>query len=216
VRFQIARLVLNGETSDLPRLLPSLLEGLLSYYFEPGESPRLARVALADHEAEAAAGPRLPRLVTARLRPRLALREDADTPALTAIADLDLPPFDGPLVAFDPAPGGAVGGPVYLGGDLHRIHPDAVEQRLERRRDESLDGARIVLGERGRETFEVTAVDGVWCLAIYGEEVDSAPRLTLWDTEGRMRVRLLLPPARLMVGLAHLWFPAVPPPLGPT
>jgi hypothetical protein len=47
VRFQIARLVLNGEASDLSRLLPSLLEGLLSYYFEPGEPRRLARAALA-------------------------------------------------------------------------------------------------------------------------------------------------------------------------
>jgi hypothetical protein len=47
VRFQIARLVLNGEASDLPRLLPSLLEGLLSYYFEPGEPRHLALAALA-------------------------------------------------------------------------------------------------------------------------------------------------------------------------
>jgi hypothetical protein len=48
VRFQIARLVLNGEASDLSRLLPTLLESLLSYYFEPTESRRLAQVALAD------------------------------------------------------------------------------------------------------------------------------------------------------------------------
>jgi hypothetical protein len=43
VRFQIGRLVLKKEASDLPRLLPSLLEGVLAYYFEPGESPALAR-----------------------------------------------------------------------------------------------------------------------------------------------------------------------------
>lgn len=46
VRFQIGRLVLNGEAADLPRLLPGLLEGVLSYYFEPGEPRRLASAAL--------------------------------------------------------------------------------------------------------------------------------------------------------------------------
>jgi hypothetical protein len=50
VRFRIARLVLSGEADDLLRLLPSLLEGLLSYYFEPGEPRRLARAALADRD----------------------------------------------------------------------------------------------------------------------------------------------------------------------
>jgi hypothetical protein len=48
VRFRIARLVLNGEAADLPRLLPGLLEGLLAYYFEPGEPRALAEAALAD------------------------------------------------------------------------------------------------------------------------------------------------------------------------
>jgi hypothetical protein len=125
-------------------------------------------------------------------------------------AALELPPFDAPLVAFDPAPEGAPGGPVYLGGDLHRIHPDAAGQCPGRRRDESLDEARIALDELGQGNLaEVTAVQGVWCLALYGEHVDSAPYFTLWDTEGRMRTRLLLPPARLMIGLAHLWLPAV-------
>lgn len=47
VRLQIARHVLNGEAADLPRLLPGLLEVILSYYFEPGEASRLARAALA-------------------------------------------------------------------------------------------------------------------------------------------------------------------------
>jgi hypothetical protein len=51
VRFQIARLVLNGETSDLLRLLPGTLEALLAYYFEPGEPPRLAQAALDHHGA---------------------------------------------------------------------------------------------------------------------------------------------------------------------
>jgi hypothetical protein len=46
VRFQIGRLVLNGEASELPRLLPGLVEAVLAYYFEPGEPRRLARAAL--------------------------------------------------------------------------------------------------------------------------------------------------------------------------
>jgi hypothetical protein len=49
VRLHIARLVLAGEASDLLRLLPGLLEGLLAFYFEPGEPRALARAALA-HE----------------------------------------------------------------------------------------------------------------------------------------------------------------------
>jgi hypothetical protein len=47
VHFQIARLVLAGEGSDLLRLLPGTLEALLAYYFEPGESIPLAQAALA-------------------------------------------------------------------------------------------------------------------------------------------------------------------------
>lgn len=46
VRLQIARLLLRDEASGLPRLLPSLLEVLLAYYFEPGEPRRLTRAAL--------------------------------------------------------------------------------------------------------------------------------------------------------------------------
>ncbi|HVS99801.1 MAG TPA: hypothetical protein VHE08_04725 [Solirubrobacterales bacterium] len=44
-RFQIARLVLSGEGSDLLRLLPGMLEAMLAYYYEPGEPRRLARPA---------------------------------------------------------------------------------------------------------------------------------------------------------------------------
>lgn len=43
VRFQIARLAINREVSDLPRLLPRTLDALLAYYFEPGEPRSLAR-----------------------------------------------------------------------------------------------------------------------------------------------------------------------------
>jgi hypothetical protein len=134
--------------------------------------------------------------------------------ARALIASLELPPFDGPLVACDPAPGGAPGGPVYLGGDLHRIHPEAVVDRPDRRRDESLDEARIVLAERGEESLEVNAVEGVWCLSLFGDQVESTHYFALWDTEDRMRIWLFLPPARLMIGLAHLWLRSVPPPLG--
>jgi hypothetical protein len=46
VRFQIGRMVINGESSDLLRLLPGTLEALLAYYFEPGEPRTLARAVL--------------------------------------------------------------------------------------------------------------------------------------------------------------------------
>jgi hypothetical protein len=46
VRFQIGRLVLNGEATDLLRILPGTLEALLAYYFEPGEPRSLAQDAL--------------------------------------------------------------------------------------------------------------------------------------------------------------------------
>jgi hypothetical protein len=128
------------------------------------------------------------------------------------LSGLELPPFDGPLVAFDPAPGGAPGGPVYLGGDLHRVHPDASEQYPGRPRDKSLDQADVTLGDEEQERLEATAVGGVWCLALYGDFVDVAPYFTLWDSEGRLRVWLLLPPARLMIGIGHFWLPYVPPP----
>jgi hypothetical protein len=100
---------------------------------------------------------------------------------------------------------------VYLGCDLRRVHTDASEQYPRRPRDESLNEARIALSDHEHEDLEVTAVEGVWCLAIYGELVDSAPYLTLWDKEGRMRSWLLLSPARLMIGVAHFWLPSVPP-----
>ncbi len=50
VRFQIARLVIAGESRDLLRILPGTLEALLAYYFEPGEPRRLAHIALAGRD----------------------------------------------------------------------------------------------------------------------------------------------------------------------
>ncbi len=46
VRFQIGRMVSDGEGSDLLRLLPGTLEALLAYYFDAGERGRLARAVL--------------------------------------------------------------------------------------------------------------------------------------------------------------------------
>jgi hypothetical protein len=130
------------------------------------------------------------------------------------LSGLELPHLDGPLVAFDPAQESAPGDPVYLGGDLHRVHSDASERYPGRCRDGSLDEARVVFSDYEHENLEVTAVEGVWCLALHDDLVDSAPYFTLWDTEGRMRTWLLLPPARTMIGIAHLWLPSVPPPPG--
>lgn len=47
VRFQIGRLILSREGDELPRLLPRLLEGVLSYYFRPGEPRTLVNAVLA-------------------------------------------------------------------------------------------------------------------------------------------------------------------------
>jgi hypothetical protein len=43
VRFQIARLAINREVSELPRLLPGMLDAVLAYYLEPGEPRPLVR-----------------------------------------------------------------------------------------------------------------------------------------------------------------------------
>jgi hypothetical protein len=131
------------------------------------------------------------------------------------ISGHEQPPFDGPLVAFDPAPEGAPGGPVHLGGDLHRVHPDTSEPHVGRCRDESLDEATIGLYDQEHLNLEATAVAGVWCVALHGDLVDSAPYFTLWDSKGRMRAWLLLPPARLMIGIGHFWLASVPPLPGP-
>ena len=77
--------------------------------------------------------------------------------------------------------------------------------------DPGLVEARIVLAEPEEESLEVNAVEGLWCLALFGDQVDSAHYFALWDTEDRMRIWLFLPPVRPMIGLAHLWLRSVPP-----
>jgi hypothetical protein len=79
-----------------------------------------------------------------------------------------------------------------------------------------LDGASISLTNQEHGDLEVRAVEGLWCVAVDGDLVNSATTFTLWDTEGRPRVWLLLPPARKMVGIGHLWLPSVLPLLVPS
>jgi hypothetical protein len=132
---------------------------------------------------------------------------------LATALGLEAPPFSGPLLAFDPAEERRPGDQIYLGGDLHAVHPEASAGAPPHGvRDGSLDGAKIILDDEVEEPLEVFAVEGIWCTALSGERLDSAPYFSISDTDGRLRTWLLLPPPRLLIGLAHLWLPAVPPP----
>jgi hypothetical protein len=57
---------------------------------------------------------------------------------------VDLLPLRGPSVAFDPAPGRSPGAPVFLGGDLHAVHPAAPMPHAPPDRDGTLDQAASV------------------------------------------------------------------------
>jgi hypothetical protein len=129
----------------------------------------------------------------------------------------DLPAFDGPLQAFDMAPVSEKGTTrtIYLGGDLHAVHPDTREHRPRPEHDASLEAATVALDDLEHESVETVAVAGIWCLLLRGDQVDSAPYFSLWDTDGRLRTWLLLPPARLMIGIGQFWLPSVPPPRSP-
>lgn len=127
---------------------------------------------------------------------------------------IELPLFEGPLAAF------RLGGvdpdaPIYLGGDLHATHPDATARALYGTRDPTLDDARIVISDTEHEALETSAVGGIWCISIGGGLTQSAPYLSLYDSRGRIRSWLILPPPRLMVGIGHYWLPSVPPLSGP-
>jgi hypothetical protein len=123
---------------------------------------------------------------------------------------VDLPPFRGPLVAFDPAPVRSPGDPVYLGGDLHAVHPDVAAPGTAAQLDESLDRAAISFIDGEGRTLETHAVEGVWCARLDGAALDCAPYLALRDTLGRMRTWILLARPEAMIDIAHLWLPRVP------
>jgi hypothetical protein len=131
---------------------------------------------------------------------------------LAASLGLELPVFEGPLTAF------AVGGeprPILLGGDLHAVHPESADPLPPDERDRSLDAATVILDDQEHPPLKIAAVEGIWCLALPDHLLDPAPYFALWDTEGRLRAWLLLPPPRTMIGIGHFWLPEVKPPPDP-
>jgi hypothetical protein len=132
---------------------------------------------------------------------------------LAARLGLELPLFVGPIDAFrigeEPRPED----PIYLGGDLQAIHPDTVDRRPAGR-DPSLDAATVTIDDQEHPSMQAVAVEGIWCLLLRENLVDSAPYLMIHDTEGRLRTWLLLPPAHLMIGIGHFWLPQIKPPSG--
>jgi hypothetical protein len=126
---------------------------------------------------------------------------------------VELPPFRGPLVAFAIGEEGAPERPVFLGGDLHAVHPEA-DPRHHHPHDPTLDAATITLTDLEEEPLETWAVEGIWCIRLDDDRLDAAPYLSIHDTDGRIRTWLILPPPRLMVGLGHFWLPSVPPSAG--
>jgi hypothetical protein len=122
---------------------------------------------------------------------------------------LDPPIFEGPLTAF--VPERDAGGPIFFGGDLHAVHPDATGPRPPERRDRSLDAAKIVVYHPERSSQETGAVEGVWCLALPDELRDSRPYFVLRDSEDRLRAWLWLPAPPTMIGIGHFWLPRVEP-----
>jgi hypothetical protein len=124
---------------------------------------------------------------------------------------VDLPPFRGPLEAFDPVPGRSSSDPVYLGGDLHAVHPDGGDpDGTPSDPDESLDQATITLLDGEGWALDIQAIEGIWCTRLEGAALECAPYLSLADSEGRIRTWLLLPPPHLMLGIGHYWLPSVP------
>ena len=124
---------------------------------------------------------------------------------------VDLPPFRGPLEAFDPAPERSSGDPVYLGGDLHAVHPDSRARGALPGRDETLDLATVSLLDGEGWQLDVPATQGVWCTRLEGPVLQCAPYFSLTDSDARIRAWLILPPPPLMIGIGRLWLPAIPP-----
>jgi hypothetical protein len=124
---------------------------------------------------------------------------------------LTLPDFNGPMTAFVATPRGWRQPKVYLGGDLHATHPDATVRTPCPPRDDSLDRATIVIDDLEHESRWATAEEGVWCIDLGEALADSAPYFSLFDSTGRLRHWLILPPARQMLGTGHLWLPFIRP-----
>lgn len=145
-------------------------------------------------------------------RPPRRPRVEGRLARLASELGIELPVFEGPLRAFQVGAEPGAEAPVFLGGDLHAVHPEARGRRAAGDRDRSLDSAVVTIDDHEHDTLEVTAVEGIWCLALPETLSLSALYLIVWDTEGRPRVWTLLAPARMMIGLAHVWLPQVPPP----
>jgi hypothetical protein len=128
---------------------------------------------------------------------------------------VELRPFGGPLVAFQLDGHSGAEDPVFLGGDLQAVHPDAGAPSWRSGHDPTLDSAIITLTDHENETLELAAVEGIWCTALSGDRLPAAPYFSLTDSEGTIRAWLLLPPPRLMVGIAHMWLPSIPPSADP-
>ena len=128
---------------------------------------------------------------------------------------IELPPFDGPLVAFQPDGHRSREDPVFLGGDLHAVHPTVDGRATGSKRDTSLDSAIVTLADHEHEMLDLAAIEGIWCTPIAGERLATTPYLALTDSEGRIRAWLLLPPPRLMIGIARFWLPSILPPDDP-
>jgi hypothetical protein len=131
--------------------------------------------------------------------------------ALAKKLGVKLPPLVGPLVAFQLDGHSGAEDPVFLGGDLQAVHPDAGPPSRRSANDPTLDNAIVTLTDHENETLELAAVEGIWCTVLRGERLPAAPYFSLTDSTGAIRTWLLLPPPRLMVGIAHLWLPSVPP-----
>jgi hypothetical protein len=124
---------------------------------------------------------------------------------------LGIPPFEGPLSAFAPPGPRTEDDPIYLGGDLHAVHPEAKVKSLRPGGvDPSLDGAEILITNFEDDAVKTSAVDGIWCVGLSGPVIDTAPYFSITDIDGRCRTWILLPPPRLMIGMGHYWLPAVP------
>ena len=131
--------------------------------------------------------------------------------ALAAELEVDLPPFEGPLVAFGAQGRRAPEEPVYLGGDLHAVHPESRAGRAGQALDRSLDAAEITITNFEHPAVVTSAREGLWCLALTGPILETAPYLGITDGEGRRRTWILLPMPPQMIGMGHYWLPAVPP-----